>query len=107
MGSGTVYVCDTAQHDSSKIMKLLVRQENANLEILEESALSLATVRRQNCVRVYIIFQESWEWLKEHCYQVWKFVRNFSGQASPFQSAEQVGADKSVRNSKRCSCSVY
>lgn len=57
--------------------------EDANLETVEESELSIATVRRQNCVRVYIIFQESMEWLKAHHPQVWKFVRDFEVRPLP------------------------
>lgn len=77
-------MCDKAQRDSSRYAKLLAKEvEDANLETVEESELSIATVRRQNCVRVYIIFQESMEWLKAHHPQVWKFVRDFEVRPLP------------------------
>lgn len=42
----------------AKIVKLLARQENADLETLEESGLSLATVKEQHCVRVHNLPRE-------------------------------------------------
>lgn len=70
-------------------MKKLLAKEEKDATV-EESEPSIATVRRENCVRVYIIFQESMEWLKAHCHQVWEFVRDFQVRPLPSNLLSKV-----------------
>ena len=89
----TIYVYDKAPHDpNSNTRHLLAKEEgDAKLKTVEEeSELSIATVRRENCVRVYIIFQESMEWLKAHCHQAWEFVRDFQVRPLPSNLLSKV-----------------
>lgn len=72
-----------AHYESTTIEKLLARQENADLEYLDEKALSLAKVKRDHCVRLYLICQEGNEWLKEHHFEAWTFVRDLEARALP------------------------
>lgn len=72
-----------AHYESTKIAKLLARQENADLENLDEKILSLAKVKRDHCTRLYLICQEGNAWLKEHHFQAWTFVRDCEARPLP------------------------
>lgn len=83
-------MCDVARYESTKITKLLAQQENTDLENVEETGLSLATVKRKNCLRLYLISQEGNEWLKEHHFQAWTFVRDFETRHLPSNLLSKV-----------------
>ena len=92
---GTVYVYDVAQFDSDdKITKMLALQEERaalkNIEEHIENGLLYAIVRRQHCVRLYIIFRESIEWLKDNHHLLWKVVRDFQTRPLPANLLNKV-----------------
>ena len=85
-----ISVCDVAHYDSTEITNLLAREENAELEYLDEKTLSLAKVKRGHCMRLYLICQEGNEWLKEHHFEAWTFVRDLEARALPANLLSKV-----------------
>jgi hypothetical protein len=85
----TVYVCNLSVFDCVKISKCLAQHDNAALDIslLENIDTDLssyrrldATVKKTHCLRLYIMYQESMEWLRENHHEVWEFVRDFQNR---------------------------
>lgn len=81
--------------DCDKIGELLAEHERATFKKLLENVdngLSLlqSVVKRDDCVRLYIIYQESREWLKDSHHEVWKFVRDFEMRPLPTELLNKV-----------------